>query len=140
MNLKKYPQYGLYKFTQLLNLNKEKFQRPYTGKRAVNSTIINRAYYSTYSLAKLWLEERGFKPKQKWEFEEEGKEYITEHIQVRDCLKEYKKKKASDNLYALHNLRKKADYMLFSPLAEEEIDDALNYMKNIFDELKFKKK
>lgn len=98
----------LYKFTQLLNLNKEKFQRPYTGKRAVNSTIINRAYYSAYSLAKLWLEEHDFKVKDKSDYEMLNKEFITEHYQVRNALKDYGKINTSQYLFDLHNLRKKS--------------------------------
>ncbi len=140
MKIEEYPQYMLYKFTKLLNLNKEKFQKPYTGKRAVNGTIINRAYYSAYSYALLWLEEHKFKPKQKWEYEEEGKEYRTEHRQVRDTLKRHKLEKASDELFELHKLRKKADYKLFIPLTEEDTIKAVRYMNNIFDELKFKDK
>lgn len=139
MNLKKYPQYMLYKFTQLLNLNKEKFQKPYTGKRAVNSTIINRAYYSAYSYALLWLEERGFKPKQKWEFEADREEYESEHRQVRNALKIYGKMNAHNNLYELHELRKKADYKLFNPLTEDDVKDSIKHMENIFEELEFKK-
>ena len=109
MNLKKYPQYKLFRFTRLLNLNKKKFQKPYTGKRAVNGTIINRAYYSAYSYALLWLEEmHQFKPKQKWEYNEENEEYISEHRQVRNALKYYNKIETSRKLQYLHDLRKKS--------------------------------
>lgn len=138
MKIKKYPQYKLYKFTKLLNINKEKFQKPYTGKRAVNGTIINRAYYSAYSYAYLWLEEEDqFKPKQKWEFKKEGKEYISEHQQVRKALEDLDHYKTSEKLYQLHDLRKRADYELFNPLTEEDVNDAIKYMNEIFDELKF---
>ena len=129
----------LYKFTKLLNLNKKKFQRPYTGKRAVNSTIINRAYYSAYSYALLWLREQNFKPKQKWEYEVDGEEFITEHKQVQDYLKKHEKEQTSDDLYNLHELRKKADYKMFNPLTEEDTENAMKYMKNIIDELEFEK-
>lgn len=139
MKIEEYPQYMLYKFTKLLNLNREKFQRPYTGKRAINGTIINRAYYSAYSYALLWLEEHKFKPKQKWEFELEGENYITEHQQVRDRLNDFNKEKVSQNLYELHKLRKKADYKIYNPLCEEDTRMAMNYMEKIFSELKFKK-
>lgn len=99
MKIDKYPQYRLYKFTKLLNINKEKFQKPYTGKRAVNGTIVNRAYYSAYSYALLWLEEHEFKPKKKWEFKVEGEEYKTEHQQVRDALDELNYHKTSRKLF-----------------------------------------
>ena len=85
----------------MLNLNKKKFQTPLTGKRSVDSTIINRAYYSAYSYAYLWLVEKyGFKPKQKWEFEEKGENYISEHKQVRNYLKKYN----SQNSFRLLNV------------------------------------
>ncbi len=140
MKLIEYPQYKLYKFTKLLNHNKEKFQKPHTGKRAVNGTIINRAYYSAYSYAHLWLEEtHKFKPKQKWEFEEEEEEYISEHRQVRDALKDNKKIKASKKLKELHDLRKKADYDLFNPLTNNDLDKAMKNMNDIINELEFQK-
>ena len=139
MKIEEYPQYRLYKFTKLLNINKEKFQKPYTGKRAVNGTIVNRAYYSSYSYALLWLEDHDFKPKQKWEYEMEGKEYVSEHRQVRECLKNKEKYNVSQDLFDLHRLRKKADYKLMKPLTEEDAKKAMEYMENIFSELKFKK-
>ncbi|MBQ3420551.1 MAG: hypothetical protein IJH34_02545 [Romboutsia sp.] len=139
MKIDKYPQYKLYKFTKLLNINKEKFQKPYTGKRAVNGTIVNRAYYSSYSYALLWLEDHDFKLKQKWEYEVEGEEYVTEHQQVRDALDDFKKKKVSKYLYELHKLRKKADYKMHYPLTDKDAKKAMKYMENIFAELKFKK-
>ena len=138
MIIELYPQYQLFKFTLLLNDNKEDFIRPQIESRAVDGTIINRAYYSAYSYALLWLEENEFKLKKKWEYEEEGEEYITEHRQVRDTLKLCKKRKASDDLLELHKLRKKADYKLHKPITEDDTKKALKYMNNVFDELKFK--
>ncbi len=139
MNVEKYPQCHLYKFTLLLEDNKAMYVKPDIESRAVDSTIINRAYYSAYSYALLWLEEEisGFRLKQKWEYKAEGKEYVSEHRQVRDCLIKYEKMKASKNLYELHRLRKKADYKLFNPLTEEEINNSIKYMENVLNELKF---
>ncbi|MDO5841657.1 MAG: hypothetical protein Q4Q24_00115 [Methanobrevibacter ruminantium] len=135
MNIEKYPQYQLYKFTLLLEENKAMYIKPDIESRAVDGTIINRAYYSAYSYALLWLEEiSGFKLKQKWEYESEGKKYVSEHRQVRDCLIKYEKMKASKNLYELHRLRKKADYKLFNPLTEKEINDSIKYMENVLNE------
>lgn len=57
MNIEKYPQYQLYKFTLLLEENKAMYIKPDIESRAVDGTIINRAYYSAYSYALLWLEE-----------------------------------------------------------------------------------
>lgn len=138
MNIKKYPQYQLYNFTKMLNLNKKKFQNPKTGKRSVDSTIVNRAYYSAYSYAYIWLvEKHGFKPKEKWEFEEYGEKFITEHTQVRKELYKLDLHKISNYLYELSNLRKKADYQLFAPLTDEDIQKSVDYMNMIFDELNF---
>ena len=137
MIIELYPQYQLFKFTLLLNDNKEDFIRPQIESRAVDGTIINRAYYSAYSYALLWLEDNKFKPKEKWEYEEEGEKYVSEHRQVRDCLRSLNKNKASNNLYRLHELRKKADYKLSNPLTEEDIKDAIKYMNSIIDELNF---
>ena len=78
-----------------------------------------------------------FKPKQKWEFELEGENYITEHQQVRECLKDHEKIKASKKLKELHDLRKKADYKMFNPLTEEDTKKAIENMENIFNELEF---
>lgn len=140
MNLKEYPQYKLFKFTSLLNEKKRQFQNPDTGERAVNSTIISRAYYSAYSYAYHWLEDQhDFKPKQKWEFEEEGKKYITEHTQVRAKLKSLNRLNVSTNLFELHDLRKKADYHMQIPLTEKDVEKALRHMNVIFKELKFRK-
>ena len=44
MIIELYPQYQLFKFTLLLNDNKEIFIKPQIESRAVNGTIINRAY------------------------------------------------------------------------------------------------
>ncbi|MBQ6813753.1 MAG: hypothetical protein IJP12_03850 [Methanobrevibacter sp.] len=138
MAIKDYPQYKLFKFTLMLNHNKAKFQKPSTGTRAVDSTIINRAYYSAYSYVYLWLEEKfNFKPKQKWEFEERGENYISEHLQVRKSLMDHNKETSSGYLYELHGLRKKADYSLFSPITQKNINDSIEYMNNILDDLKF---
>ena len=93
MIIELYPQYQLFKFTLLLNDNKEIFIKPQIESRAVNGTIINRAYYSAYSYALLWLEEEisEFKIKQKWEYDENGEEYVSEHKQVRDWLNHIKR-------------------------------------------------
>ena len=139
MIIELYPQYQLFKFTLLLNDNKEDFIRPQIESRAVDGTIINRAYYSAYSYALLWLEENEFKLKKKWEYEYEGEEFITEHNQVRNALKNKRKFNASFKLLELHKLRKKADYKLLNPLTEEEIENSIKYMNDIFDDLKFEK-
>ena len=54
-NIEKSPQYDLYRLTKNLYLNKEKIVPENADMRCVKSTIINRAYYSSYSLASEWL-------------------------------------------------------------------------------------
>ena len=61
--------------------------------------------------------------------------YSTKNIY--EWLIKYEKMKASKNLYELHRLRKKADYKLFNPLTEEEINNSIKYMENVLNELKF---
>ena len=68
----------------------------------------------------------------------EGEDFKTEHRQVRECLKNKGKYNVSQDLFDLHRLRKKADYKPFKPLTEEDTEDAMRYMENIFDELKRK--
>ena len=67
------------------------------------------------------------------------KEYISEHRQVRDALKDNKKIKASKKLKELHDLRKKADYDLFNPLTNNDLDKAMKNMNDIINELEFQK-
>ena len=53
-NIEKSPQYDLYRLTKNLYLNKEKIVPENADMRCVKSTIINRAYYSSY-LATAWV-------------------------------------------------------------------------------------
>ncbi len=137
--IKKYPQYQLFKFTLLLEDEKELFKKQDIDSRAVNGTIINRSYYSAFSYALLWLEEKipKFKTKQKWEFEAKGEEFVSEHRQVRNALRDYDKFSASEKLWGLHNLLKKADYRLYDPLTEKDLEKSVKYMNEIIDELEF---
>ena len=138
ITIEKYPQYQLYKFTLLLKENKAMFVKPEIESRAVDGTLINRAYYSAYSYALLWLEEtHKFKFKEKWEYESAGEKYITEHQQVSKALKDYGQKKSSQYLYDLHKLRKKADYNPDIPLTNEDLQKAINYMDKIINDLDF---
>ena len=106
-NIEKSPQYDLYRLTKKLYLNKEKLVPENADMRCVKSTIINRAYYSSYSLASEWLNYN-------FDFQD-------------------------TNLYLgrLKNLRTKADYHLESKIYDDEVEDALVYMKRIFNDLKF---
>ena len=107
INIEKYPQFELYKFTKKLNLNKERMVPKNCDNRRVYSTIINRCYYSSYLYALEWLfEKHGFKPVLKNEWED-GK-FVTEHRQVRLMFKELEERDVAFSLFKLLNLRKKS--------------------------------
>ena len=55
------------------------------------------------------------------------------------ALKDNKKIKASKKLKELHDLRKKADYDLFNPLTNNDLDKAMKNMNDIINELEFQK-
>lgn len=136
INIEKYPQYELYKFTKKLHFNKEKLVPKNCDNRCVFSTIINRCYYSAYLYVSLWLQEvYKFKPLSKKDFGKD--EFITEHKQVRDKLKNINQHSVEAKLYTLFDLRKKADYEPFQDISEEELDDAIELMEQIFETLKF---
>lgn len=137
MNIELYPQCQLLKFTILLNYSKGNFITSKIESRAVDGTIINRAYYSAYSLAKLWLENHDFKIKDKMTYEILGEKFKTEHKQVADGLKEYGFKKCGQYLYDLHELRKKADYNPYVPLTTDDLEKAIFYMNSIIKDLDF---
>ncbi|MBE6504318.1 MAG: hypothetical protein E7Z73_01050 [Methanobrevibacter millerae] len=137
MKIFKYPQFHLYLLT--LNFLNRKYELipKNCDERCINATIINRAYYSAYLLCVLWLEDvKRFKPLKSWDFGENEKP-ISEYKQVRNALYNYNKKKIGSNLTKLFNLRRKADYNPFSEITPKEVNDAIDYMKNIFNDLKF---
>ena len=136
INIEKYPQFELYKFTKKLNLNKEKMVPKNCDNRCVYSTIINRCYYSSYLYALEWLfEKHGFKPLSKSEWDD-GK-FVTEHGQVRLMFKEIEEKDIALSLFKLLNLRKKADYEPFSNISDGELNKAMGIMESIFQNLDF---
>lgn len=105
--------------------------------RCVKSTIINRAYYSSYSLASEWLDfyfDFQIKPPGKFK---NNRPFVSGHIQVLKALFKYEKKDANFYLGRLKDLRTKADYHLESKISDNEVNDALVYMKRIFNDLKF---
>ena len=59
------------------------------------------------------------------------------HIQVLKALLKYEKEDTNLYLGRLKNLRTKADYHLESKIYDDEVEDALVYMKRIFNDLKF---
>ncbi len=136
INIEKYPQYELYKFTKKLYETKEELIPEDCDNRCVFSTIINRCYYSAYLYVSLWLHEvYKFKPLSKEDFC--GDEFITEHRQVQYELAKVNLHSVRNKLYELFDLRKKADYDPFYDISEDELDDAMYLMDQIFIALKF---
>lgn len=63
MDIAKYPQYQLYLLTLHLFMLKNQLVPNMCDNRFIDSTIINRAYFSSYLFTKLWLEDvKKFKP------------------------------------------------------------------------------
>ena len=136
-NIEKSPRYDLYRLTKNLYLNKEKIVPENADMRCVKSTIINRAYYSSYSLASEWLNynfDFQIKPPKKFK---NNRYFVSGHIQVLKALLKYEKEDTNLYLGRLKNLRTKADYHLESKIYDDEVEDALVYMKRIFNDLKF---
>lgn len=105
-------------------------------ERCINSTIINRAYFSSYSFCKLWLEDmKQFQIIHPWEFSNTPP--ISEHKQIRQALSNVGENKLKSELSRLSILRKKADYEPFMEITPQELSDAISYMENIFNHLKF---
>ncbi len=136
MKIEKYPQYQLFIFTKSLNEKRDDLVPADCDNRCVYGTIINRAYYSAYTYASEWLSDNGFKLKHKEDFQN-PEDYVSEHKQVRDALKEHDKSVSKNRLYKLSQLREKADYRPFEDLSEEEVDDSIDYMNKIINDLKF---
>ena len=127
----------MYRLTKNLYLNKEKIVPENADMRCVKSTIINRAYYSSYSLASEWLDFYfDFQIKSPRKFKN-NRPFVSGHIQVLKALFKYEKKDANFYLGRLKDLRTKADYHLESKISDNEVNDALVYMKRIFNDLKF---
>lgn len=136
INIEKYPQYELYKFTKKLYEIKGELIPENCDNRCVFSTIINRCYYSAYLYASLWLQDvYKFKPRSKEDFCKG--EFITEHIQVQHKLADVNQYSVKNKLYELFDLRKKADYHPFYDISKDELDDAVYLMEQIFKTLKF---
>lgn len=136
-NIEKSPQYDLYRLTKNLYLNKEKIIPENADMRCVKSTIINRAYYSSYSLASEWLDfyfDFQIKPPRKLK---RNKPFISGHVQVLNALFKYEKEESHLNLGRLKDLRTKADYHLESKILDNEVKNSLVYMDRIFNDLKF---
>ncbi|MBQ6100439.1 MAG: HEPN domain-containing protein [Methanobrevibacter sp.] len=137
MNITKYPQFQLYLLTLKLAQLKQQIIPKNCDERCINSTIINRAYYSAYLMCQLWLEEtHNFKPKSPWDFED-GEEQISSHKQIRNALINFGERKIKTELHNLFDLRSKADYNPFVDITPQEVTDAIKYMENIIHNLEF---
>ena len=136
MNISKYPQFQLYLLTLKLLRLKNQLIPDACDERCINSTIINRAYFSSYLLCELWLEDvKSFKPIPLSNLGADEK--IGEHLQVRNALYNFGEKIMSKELTKLAKLRKKADYDPFRDLTQNDVSDAIHHMERIFNHLKF---
>lgn len=64
-------------------------------------------------------------------------ERISEHVQVRNALKDFGKNIIGYKLSKLSESRKKADYEPYTDLTPTDVSDAINHMEQIFNRLKF---
>ena len=136
MDITKYPQFQLYLLTLKLLVLKDRLIPEYCDERCINSTIINRAYFSSYLFCELWLEDvKKFKPLPLEKLDAEEK--ISEHLQVRNALENFGQNRVRNDLAKLAGLRKKADYDPFRDLTSDDVSDAIGYMEKIFSHLKF---
>lgn len=137
MNIEKYPQFELYLLTLNMLMLKDQIIPKGCDARCVNSTIINRAYFSSYLFCKLWLDYvKNFRPTPIWAFDNNEKR-INEHTQVRNALHNFGKETQSSELSKLAKLRKKADYNPFLDLTPKDVSNAIEHMEKIFNHLKF---
>ena len=136
MDIENHPQFQLYLLTLKLLKLKNHLIPENCDERCINSTIINRAYYSAYLYCELWLKKvKRFTTIPPWKFK--GKR-ISEHKQIRQALiKEFNEKEVGHSLRKLAFLRQKADYHPYKNLNQKEVADAITYMEKIFATLKF---
>ncbi len=86
MDISKCPQFHLYLLTLNMLTLKSQLLPDNCDERCVNSTIINRAYYSAYLYCELWLEKvKQFKTTPPWKIKKTNKRQ-SEHKQVRLAL------------------------------------------------------
>ncbi len=105
--------------------------------QAIYRTIINRAYYSSYSIAEAWLfNNHGVKIYSPKQLKQANQPIISVHSQVRKHLEDFKHKKITSKLFDLQELRGKADYTLYPTLNEEDLEQAIELMKYIVDKMK----
>lgn len=136
MDITKYPQFELYLLTLNLLTLKDQLVPDGCNPRCINSTIINRAYFSSYLYCLLWLEDvKKFKPIPILQLGPD--ERISEHKQVRNALSNFGEIRMKSELLKLADLRRKADYDPFSDITSDEVTDAVRHMEKIFNHLKF---
>lgn len=136
MDITKYPQFELYLLTLHFFMFKDQLIPDGCDERCINSTIINRAYFSSYLFCTLWLEDvKKFRPISINELN--INERISEHQQVRNALYNFGEKRMKDELAQLAVLRKKADYHPFLDLTPNDVSQAVKHMEKIFNHLKF---
>lgn len=136
MDVSKYPQFELYLLTLHLLMLKNQLVPDGCDSRCINSTIINRAYFSSYLYCLLWLEDvKKFKPTPIMELDLD--ERVSEHKPVKNALYNFGENRITEELSKLARLRRKADYDPFMDITPDEVADAVHHMDRIFSHLKF---
>ena len=137
MDITKYPQFQLYLLTLRLLRLKDQLIPNDCDERCINSTIINRAYLSSYLFSELWLDYvKNFRPIPLREFDDD-EEKVSEHLQVRNALYNFGEKRMKKELSQLAGLRQKADYDPFIDLTPTDVSNAIYHMEQNFNHLKF---
>lgn len=133
INIEKYPQYELYQTILVLYDNIEKLNN-FCSKWSIYNILITKAYYSSYHLSILWLEDNpnvNFVIKKREDFKV-NERFRTEHQQVQDALIDCGQFKISNDLRSLHKLRKNADYSIYNEITDNDLESAIKYMDYIF--------
>lgn len=136
MNYKK--ELDLYKHTILLNEKDNELIPKNCGHRCVRSTIINRAYYSTFLFVRKYLTKNGFQLRNIVEYKKNNEPILTEHQQIINKLSEINNG-LSKKLKQLKRLRKKADYYPEQKLSLKEVNRSIEIMNLIIKSLKLEK-
>ena len=128
----------LQKHTRLLDKKQDQLIPKNCKARCIRSTIINRAYYSTFLYVKKYLKQKKLKIQEPKYYIRNHKKVITEHQQVINLLAE-ENEDISEELKLLKKMRNKSDYHPEKKLTIEDVNMSINYMNNIIKELKTKK-
>ena len=137
MRITETPQFHLYLLTLHLLEIKDLLLPQNCNIRCVDATIINRAYYSAFLYCELWLWiVHNFKVKHPGDIEK-GQKKESEHKQVRTALYDFGEDNMQTELENLARLRNKADYYPNKEITINDVTNAIDHMKYVFNHLNF---